>query len=408
MNKKKRKIRWRSKRHSVVWFFLQFIFVPAVRIKYGAHVRRCRELKKEPCLILYNHVTAYDQFFVGVSFRRPVYYVATEDIFSMGFASKLIKYLVAPIPIKKHSTDIQALKTMISVAREGGTIAIAPEGNRTYSGRTCNMKPSIATLCKKLKLPIAFYKIEGGYGVQPRWSDIIRKGYMDCGVIKVMYPEEYKDMTEKELFEVIKQELFLDEARGDSCFKSSANAEYLERAIYVCPECGLSSFFSKGHIMCCKGCGLKVRYNDDTSLSIVYEGDAASLAFKYVADWYDYQNRYVNSLDLTQMTDSPLYEDAADLYEVAPYKKKFLVQKKTAISLYGDRVVLHTNGEEIVLSFSTLSGAACMGRNKLNLESSEKLYQIKGDSHFNALKYVNFYYRYKNIIKGDNNEFLGL
>ena len=38
-------------------------------------------------------------------------------------------------------------------AREGGTIAIAPEGNRTYSGRPCAMNPAIGSLAKKLGLP---------------------------------------------------------------------------------------------------------------------------------------------------------------------------------------------------------------------------------------------------------------
>ena len=39
----------------------------------------------------------------------------------------------------------------------------------------------------------------------------------------------------------------------------------------------------------------------------------------------------------------------------------------------------------------------------------EKVYQMKGDKHFCALKYVQLYHRYKNVKKGDNNvQFLGL
>ena len=57
---------------------------------------------------------------------------------------------MAPIPIKKQTMDITAVKNCILVAREGGTICIAPEGNRTYSGRTEYMRPSIASLAKKL------------------------------------------------------------------------------------------------------------------------------------------------------------------------------------------------------------------------------------------------------------------
>lgn len=109
-------------------------------------------------------------------YRGPVYYVASEDLFSNGFVSGLLRYAVAPIPIRKQTTDIRSVMNCIKVAKEGGTIAIAPEGNRTFSGRTEYIKPSIVGLVRVLKLPVAFIRIEGGYGVQPRWSDVVRKG----------------------------------------------------------------------------------------------------------------------------------------------------------------------------------------------------------------------------------------
>ena len=52
---------------------------------------------------------------------------------------------------------------------------------------------------------------------------------------------------------------------------------------------------------------------------------------------------------------------------------------------------------------------AVLGRNKLNLYHGDKLYQVKGDKRFNALKYVHIYHRYKNIRKGEEHvKFLGL
>ena len=44
-----------------------------------------------------------------------------------------------------------------------------------------------------------------------------------------------------------------------------------------------------------------------------------------------------------------------------------------------------------------------------HMSDGGKIYQLKGGKSFNALKYVHIYHRYKNIIKGDENEqFLGL
>lgn len=170
------KKQWMRPRHRIVRNIVFIILAPYSYLKYGIKVDKFKEQGNRAYLILMNHQTPFDQFFVGISFKGPIYYLATEDIFSKGWISSLIRWLVAPIPIKKQTADISAIRNCIRVAKEGGTIALAPEGNRTYSGKTEYMSPAIASLAKKLKLPIALYRIEGGYGVQPRWSDVVRRG----------------------------------------------------------------------------------------------------------------------------------------------------------------------------------------------------------------------------------------
>ena len=75
------------------------ILYPYSRIRYGIKIEKFKDSRQ--CLVLFNHQTAFDQFFVGMAFKQPIYYVASEDIFSKGWISSLIRYLVAPIPIKK-------------------------------------------------------------------------------------------------------------------------------------------------------------------------------------------------------------------------------------------------------------------------------------------------------------------
>ena len=201
--KRKKNQKWMKFRHRVVTELARAILKPITILMFGVKVEKFKEQGERPYLILMNHQTTFDQFFVGMSFKGPLYYVATEDIFSNGFVSSLIRYLVAPIPIKKQTTDVAAVINCIKVAKEGGSIAIAPEGNRTYSGKTEYISPTIAALARKIKLPIALYRIEGGYGVQPRWSDKNRKGKMRSYVSKVIEPEEYAVMSNEELFSLI-------------------------------------------------------------------------------------------------------------------------------------------------------------------------------------------------------------
>ena len=401
----KRKKKWVKFRHRVVRNIAFCILYPYSRLKYGVKVEPFRQQCKGPYLILTNHQTPFDQFFVGMAFKGPVYYLATEDIFSNGLVSSLIRYLVAPIPIKKQTTDIKAVMNCIRVAREGGTIAIAPEGNRTYSGRTEYMSPSIAHLARKLGMPIALFRIEGGYGVQPRWSDVVRSGKMRGYVSRVITPEEYATLSNEELFSLIKEGLYVNEAVCDGLYHHARLAEYLERAIYVCPFCGLSEFESNKDKIRCKTCGREIQYLPSKELI----GLGFEFPFRFVAQWYDAQSAFINGLNVLAYKEDPMYSEAVELYEVIPCKKKDLVCKQTDLSLYGDRIEWNQNGEKTVCLFAEASAVTVLGRNKLNIYYGDKIYQIKGGKRFNALKYVHIYHRYKNIVKGnENGEFLGL
>ena len=397
---------WIKPRHKIIQAIAKFILTPICKLRYGITIEKFKEQEDRPYLILYNHQTAFDQFFMGISFKVPIYYLATEDIFSMGFVSSLLRFAVNPIPIKKQTTDIGAVMNCIRVAKEGGTICIAPEGNRTYSGKTEYINPAIVSLAKKLKLPIALYKIEGGYGVHPRWSDKVRKGKMRSYVSEVIMPEEYSVMTDEELAKRISDGLFVDEAKADGIFESDFSAEYLERAVYVCPFCGFSEFESHGNEVFCKTCGKTVIYGKDKRIT----GKGFDFPFEFFGQWYDYQQDFVNGINVMEHTSSPVFMDDVKIKEVILRKNKIPHREKASLSLYGDRIVADEGKEnEWKLPFSELSAVSVLGKNKLNVYYGEKVYQITGSKRFNALKYVNIYYRWKNIKEGnENGKFLGL
>lgn len=401
-----KKQKWVRPRHTVVRNLLAPFFRLFLKNKYGIKAEKFDREDGRQYLVVFNHQTAADQFFVSLSFKKHVYYIASEDIFSKGFLSSLLRFLVAPIPIKKQTTDIVAIKNCIRVASEGGTIALAPEGNRTFSGETVYINPSIVYLIKKLKLPLAIYRIEGGYGVHPRWSDVVRKGKMRSYVSRVVEPEEYSAMSSEELYELIKAELYVNEANAENVFNHKKRAEFLERAMYVCPYCGLSSFHSHEHIIECEKCHKRIKFEPTTELL----GDGFDFPFRFVNDWYRYQEDFVNSLDPDDLSGTPLYRDTGSLYEVIVYKSKKLIKKEVSISLYTDKLVIDEGqSSEILFPFDTTSAITILGKNKLNVYYENKIYQIKSDKRFNALKYVNLYNRFINAKKGDINvKFLGL
>ena len=406
MKETKKQKKWMRFRHKVVTEIARWVLTPYIYLTYNIKIEKFREQGNRNYLILLNHQTPFDQFFVGMAMKGPVYYVATEDIFSLGWISDVIRWIIAPIPIRKQTTDINAVMNCIRVAREGGTIAMAPEGNRTYSGRTEYMNPAVAGLAKKMKLPIALFRIEGGYGAEPRWTDGRRKGPMKAYVSQVIEPEQYKDMSNEDLAAMIAKGLYVDEAKADGIYKSNKRAEYLERAVYVCPFCGFAEFESHGNEITCKTCGKTVTYGEDKTL----KGVGFEFPFRFVAQWYDYQKDYVNQTDVTSNTAEPLFRDKANVSEVIVYQKKVPLRENADIALYGDRVVFDEGKEDaLAIPFADADAVTVLGKNKLNIYYNKKIYQLKGSKRFNALKYVNICYRCKNILRGDgNDQFLGI
>jgi 1-acyl-sn-glycerol-3-phosphate acyltransferase len=312
------------------------------------------------------------------------------------------------VPIKKQTTDMRAVINCVQIAKEGGTIAIAPEGNRTYSGKTEYIKHSIVKLARLTNLPIATFRITGGYGVHPRWSDKIRKGRVYAGVSRIIESCEYNALTDEQLYSLIKKELSVDETNSDSLYKSKRKAEFLERVFYVCRNCGFTTFKSRGNSIKCIKCGETIHYGEDKRIISTLK----DFPFDYVNKWYEYQNEFVRKADLSQYEENPIYKDYVKVFKVILYKKKIKLAKNVKLCLYVNKIgfIKRNNSEKdkIEMRFENISTITVLGKNKLNIYYKDSLYQIKGEKRFNALKYVNIFYKYLNKKDDSNVQFLGL
>ena len=106
----------------------------------------------------------------------------------------------------------------------------------------------------------------------------------------------------------------------------------------------------------------------------------------------------------------PLFCDEVKIKEVIIRKNKIPFRENAKTALYGKRISVDEGTEkELIIPFSEISAVSVLGRNKLNVYYGNKVYQFSGSKRFNALKYVNIWYRWKNISEGnENGKFLGL
>lgn len=403
MSKNKEK-KWCHFRHLVIVAIMRVVMWPILHFKYGFRYKKFQHDKRN-YLILYNHQTIEDQFFVGYLFKNKTYYVTSDDFTTIPFVSKVLKYLVHIIPYKKASTDFGILRNCRQVASENGNIAIAPEGNRCYSGKTGYINPTISKMIKFLKLPVAFAIIKDGFGVIPRFSKKPRHGKCSCEVTRVWEYDEYKDLSNDEIFDTVKSELWRDESKPDGKFTSKRKAEFLERVIYYCPNCGVVHFVSHGDILECPICHSSVRYTEYKQ----FEPVNGNITLKNVSEWYDYQRKVLLETSLLELDlNKPIFGDDVKLYEIIPRKFKQKISLKAHIDLFPDRVEIKYDDKNLILSFDSVNSSGVFGPNKVNFFTDNHVYQIKWDDRFNGLKYVQYFYKYK-MEKGENDdEFFGI
>ena len=373
-----------------------FIYV-YLKIKYNFKTDKLAD--KRPYLVIFNHQTAHDQFFLPFALRNSkLYFVMSDDLDSIPFVSKILRFLFGTIPYKKASMDAVAIKKMYKTVSEGSSIFISPEGNRTYTGETAYINPTIAKLVKFLKVPVAIFNIHGFYAY-PRFADKPRHVPIKVDIKKIIEPEEYQNMDNDALYQMIKENLYVNDYDHPLTVKNKHRAERLERVIYYCDNCKVSHFISKNDTITCQKCNTTYHLDEHYMLD--------HPKHKTIIDWYNYQRKVLLEEAVQSLPDDEIItDDIISLYKVIPNKKKELLKKNVKILMYKNRIEIE--GQETIAYFKDIASTGCFGRNKINLIFKDNTLQIKGNKQFNALKYVQYIYKYKIEEELQDNEFLGI
>ncbi|MDE7454091.1 MAG: 1-acyl-sn-glycerol-3-phosphate acyltransferase [Clostridia bacterium] len=378
--KGKKKTVWTKRRHARVFAFLRPVMRLYFRLRYNFKARP-GGLKKGAYLIISNHQTTMDPFLLSLSFRFPIYFVASDDLFNLK-VSPLINYLVAPIPKSKSVRDVAAMMGVLRVIREGGAVGIFPEGNRTVSGGQWEMTDAIAKLAKSLKVPLVIYNIRGGYGTDPRWGHSIRKGKCSGEVRKVVSVEELAELTNEQLFDLIKDGLNVNDADSGISFRSKRRAEYIERALYLCPVCrGVSTIVSHKYKFKCKNCGTEAAYTEKLAISPAVAG------FERINEWYGWEKEEI----VKAVSEGLRVEDGGILFRESV---KFKSKKKLdgdRVYIDKDKLAISDGRREQVFPLDEITALTMVGKKKFNFYYKDKILQVKGNKRFCAIKYVHIF-----------------
>ena len=398
---------WVKKRHTFFKKFLHLILLIPLKIKYRFKRDKFKIKKNKSYIVVCNHVTTLDPIFLNLAFNKMLYYVGSDDLFNIKYLSWWLQFITGIIPKSKGRSDIQTVKTMLKVLKEGGTVAVFPEGNRTYSGELCYISPAITKFFKKTNVPIIIYNINGGYGVDPRWANKKRKGHLAFNIKRILEPAEYKDLTDDELHNLILEELSVNDMQSGNLFKSKNKAENIERVLFRCPECmSINTIESQKNEFKCTKCHTTWEYNENLTIT----KDKELYKLPYVKDWYNEQIKYILEYDVD--TRDVIFEDTnVEIYSFTSGKIKNLIGYGT-IKLYKDHLEFNTDTETINYNISDMEGVSVAGKSGLLFRIGDTAFKVRDNKklrhNFNSLKYVLMINHIKNQGKEDQQEFLGI
>ncbi len=334
-----------------------------------------------PTLILSNHQTDLDAIMLMGSANKHIEPVCLDTLLSNGATSKFLYNVTGMIPKKKGTTDINCVVKMMQCLKEGGNVLVFPEGNRTYAEFQFPFNESVFKLVRKTNASLVIVNIHNGTGVNPRWGSKKRKGTIWTEIKTRFTPEELKNISDSDLFEIVKRDLEVFDSDTGIEYKSDAPAEYLERLLYVCPECkSLSKLKSEKDTIACTECNTVFTYLENLTFKENKYG------YRKLIDWYNFQKSYIRDwkYDVHQLI---FEDDVQDILEYRLLKKRKSVATGK-IKLFGNKLVF---GENMEVDLSKISAASPISGNKLSLLIGDKSYLVIGSERFNPVKYVQMF-----------------
>jgi 1-acyl-sn-glycerol-3-phosphate acyltransferase len=156
--------------HGMTWFYFAVWSVIRLlsRLLFRIESRGTENLPATgPVLLASNHASNLDPPLVAICLKRPIHFLAKEELFRVPVLGPVITRLNAH-PIRREGIDRKALRGVLEVLRSGQTLIIFPEGTRTPDGSLQEAKPGVAMIAAQAGAPIVPVYIEGTFRAMPR------------------------------------------------------------------------------------------------------------------------------------------------------------------------------------------------------------------------------------------------
>lgn len=372
------------KRHNRFFRFFKWLLEPYFCRKFAFSYTAIPHIDG-PCIVLANHNTDYDPILISFAYHKLMYFVTSEHVLRAGLASRALNYLFAPISRIKGSVASSTVMQILRRLRDGHTVCMFAEGNRSFDGNTGEILPATAKLIKSGNATLVTYRFSGGYFTSPRWSTHLRHGKLTGCPVHVYSPEAIKAMTTDEVYAAICADLqenaYARQMAEPVAYHGKRLAEALETMLFVCPQCkSIDTLQSHGAHLRCQ-CGLDITYSEMGGLSLP--------DLNTIPKW-----------DAWQQTQLFRAADADDAFALSDGNVRLSGTNEdhqvTLLYTGSIRMTRHalTFGSLVFPAADIVSLALC-GKNTMVFSVADRHYEVKSKTRYCARKYLLWYQRLK-------------
>lgn len=156
-------------------------------------------------ILVANHLSYLDVFMLGLLLPRMLNYVARSTLF-VGPLGLLIRS-VGGFPIQRDGVGVQGLKETLKRLKAGGIVTFFPEGTRSSDGELGPLKPGLAALVAKAKVPVVPAALAGTFEAWPRGRPLFRFHPVHIHYGEPITPEEVAGRPHEEVMELIRERM---------------------------------------------------------------------------------------------------------------------------------------------------------------------------------------------------------